>query len=300
MHSNIPNLFIIGAAKSGTTSLYSILARHPEVFMSKPKATRFFIKEKNYSKGLDWYLQTYFAGAEQFPIRGEATPSYLAQAERTAPRINETIPGEHTRFIAIFRNPVDRAYSHYWYNRNKKGGERMSFESALELEQQSKDMQEPYAGYYSRTRDYYKNGQYSHCLMEYFKYFKREQFLFLLFEDLFKEQFQATTARITGFLEIQNVSVGYTKENPSRKIGTRPIVKFVRKQRGLINLLKSMLPDPVQNILRDQYFRMISKPVSYPPIKTSTRKILLERYKSGIIELEKITGRDLSHWMNAG
>jgi len=300
MQSNIPNLFVIGAAKSGTTSLYSILMRHPEVFMSKPKATRFFISEKRYSNGLDWYLHTYFAGAEQYPIRGEATPSYLAQAYKSAPRIRETIPGDQTKFIAIFRNPVDRAYSHYWYNRNtKQGVENLSFEDALAMEETLEERSAISGKRYSRTQNYFKNGQYSLCLGEYFKYFKQDQFLFLLFEDLFKEQFHATAARLTEFLNIENVDMSYTKENQSRRVGTRPTVKFVRKQRGLMNFLKSFLPGSIQNVMRNQYLRMISKPVKYPPMKQETRKILLEKYEPGIIELEKIIGRDLSHWINA-
>lgn len=301
MQSNIPNLFVIGAAKSGTTSLYSILSRHPEVFMSRQKATRFFISDKKYSNGLDWYLQTYFAGAEQYTVRGEATPSYLAQAYKTAPRIRETITGEQTKFIAIFRNPIDRAYSHYWYNRNKKqGDENSSFEDALALEEKLEGRTEISGKRYSRTQNYFKNGQYSLCLGEYFKYFKQDQFLFLLFEDLFKEQFHATAARLTEFLHIENVNINYTKENQARKVGTRPTVKFVRKQRGLMSFLKSYLPSSIQNMMRNQYSKMISKPVKYSPMKQETRKMLLEKYEPGIIELEEIIGRDLSHWINAG
>jgi len=274
--------------------------KYPEIFMSHPKATRFFIKDKNYDRGLNWYLQTYFVGAEQYPIRGEATPSYLAQAEITAPRIKDTISENEVKFIAIFRNPVERAYSHYWYNRNKKAayGEDLSFKDALNLENKHDNGLDLRVQRYSRSRNYFKNGEYSRYLMEYFKYFRREQFLLLLTEDIHKEYFQSTSTQIATFLGIEDISINYIRENRSRKVGARPSVKFVRKQRRLMNFLKASLPMFMQNKLRDRYTKIISTPVRNPPMKLNTRKILLERYKPGIMELQEIIGRDLSSWMS--
>jgi hypothetical protein len=298
MRANIPNLFLLGAAKAGTTTLYSILRRHPAVFMTSPKATRFFSKHHIYEKGLDWYLDTYFAGAEAYRVRGEATPSYLAQAEIVAPRIKAATPGLDAKLVAIFREPVERAYSHYWYNRNKKGEEDLSFEDALALEQKwAKDSVWP-AGR-SHTGAYFRNGQYARCVREYLRYFKRDQFLFLLFEDLAAEHFQATAARLMEFLDIEPIGIAPTRENVSRKIGARPLVRFKRTQRGLMRLLKSMLPKPWQQELRDRYDRTISQPVAYPPMKIETRRMLLDLYRSDIRELQDIIGRDLSHWPSA-
>ena len=70
----MPNLFIIGAAKAGTTALYGYLAQHPKVFLSRVKEPLFFSREENYAKGLDWYEGAYFQGAEDYPVRVEVTP----------------------------------------------------------------------------------------------------------------------------------------------------------------------------------------------------------------------------------
>ena len=118
----LPNLFIIGAAKSGTTTLYSILNAHPEVYMSPEKSPRFFSKDDLYLKGLNWYASKYFSGSGNYPIRGEATPSYLALANLTAPRIQKAMVGKKIKFIVIFRDPTERAYSHYWFNMSKVRG----------------------------------------------------------------------------------------------------------------------------------------------------------------------------------
>jgi hypothetical protein len=297
MHPNLPNLFVIGAAKSGTTTLHSVLSRHPQVFMTNPKATRFFAKQQYYERGLEWYLKTYFAGAEEYPLRGEATPSYLT-SEKTAARIRETIPGDETRFIVIFRNPVDRAYSHYWYNRNtKRGGERISFERALQNEQDHTTAMGGPDPRHSRTLAYFHNGEYSRCLKEYLGFFEPRQFLFLLFEDIFRERFPGTVGRINEFLGIEDVAIPYVRENYSRKIAARPTVRFVRKHRSFVGWLKAALPGFAQIFLRQQYSRLKTKPVEYPPMRPETRRMLLEKYTPGIHELEQIIGRDLSHWL---
>jgi len=176
---NLPNLFLIGAAKSGTTTLYSILSRYPEVFMSHKKSTGFFSNDKHYSKGLDRYVKTCFKGADQYPIRGEATPSYLTSKEMPH-RIRKHIPSEDLRFIVIFRNPVDRAYSHYWFNRNTKirPNEKVSFEEALLREEQWVSGNLVPGPEHSRTQYYFQNGQYCYWLKEYLNVFDEKQFLF--------------------------------------------------------------------------------------------------------------------------
>lgn len=298
MNTNIPNLFVIGAAKSGTTTLYSILSQHPQVFMSRQKSTGFWGKDFHYNKGLNWYLQTYFTGAEQYKVRGEATPSYLAKAHTTAPRMKTLENSNQLKFIAIFRNPVDRAYSHYWYNVNKKnwGHENLSFEKAIEFEQQRASNSNSLGIEVSRTRNYINNGQYSLHVTEFFKYFKREQFLFLLLEDLSEKHFEKTSNRIFEFINVEKIPVEYRKENPSRKVGKRLSVRFINKHHGLADFLKNKMPKNLTAFIRSYFVKKISTPVKYPPMKANTRSMLLEKYLPEIDELEGITGRDLSHW----
>jgi hypothetical protein len=98
-------------------------------------------------------------------------------------------------------------------------------------------------------------------------------------------------------MNIGDAPTSYTKENQSRKVGSRPSVKFVRKQRGFMSLLKAILPSSIQDLLRNRYAKMISQPVKYHPITSETKIKLLERYKPGIMELQNVMNRDLSHWM---
>jgi hypothetical protein len=71
---NRPNLFIVGAMRSGTTSLHAYLGLHPEIFMSVPKEPSYFVKEMNLAKGQEWYLGL-FAAAGKAKVIGESSAS---------------------------------------------------------------------------------------------------------------------------------------------------------------------------------------------------------------------------------
>ena len=133
--SLLPNFFLIGAAKAGTTTLHDVLRQHPQIFCSQVKETGFFITEDRWSKGVEWYQQTHFSRAAGYPKRSESTAVYLLFSEVVAPRIHD-IYGKHPlQFLAILRDPVKRAYSHYW-QRIHTGLETLPFEEALEKEEQ--------------------------------------------------------------------------------------------------------------------------------------------------------------------
>ena len=132
----LPNFLIIGAGKSGTTSLFRYLAQHPEVYMSPAKEPSYFKqpgglqgRERKHVRTLEEYTAC-FEGATDEKAIGEATPAYLTSAD-AARQIRETIPD--ARLIAILRQPADRAFSAYsmWIS---KGHEPLSFADAIVAE----------------------------------------------------------------------------------------------------------------------------------------------------------------------
>src|SRR4051812_3312851 len=106
----LPNLIVIGAKKSGTTSLYVYLDAHPEISMTRDKELNFFVEERNWSRGLGWYGEQFDAGA---PVRGEASPYYTALPHhRGVPeRMASVIPD--ARLVYMVRDPIARLLSHY-------------------------------------------------------------------------------------------------------------------------------------------------------------------------------------------
>jgi hypothetical protein len=110
-----PNLFIIGAMKSGTTSLHEYLNTHPQIAMSTWKEPAFFVEELTLRRGEDWYL-TLFENDERYRFLGESSTHYtrLPVFQGVAERLHRFNPD--ARLIYIMRNPFERVVSHYWHN----------------------------------------------------------------------------------------------------------------------------------------------------------------------------------------
>src|SRR5581483_219506 len=115
---------IVGVHRSGTSSLWRWLSAHPSVFMSADKELEFF--SYRYNLGLEWYSQQFAAGAGA-PARGEASPSYVSD-DSFMRRLVDDVPGVRT--VLCVRNPIDRAVSHYTYQRSL-GYERRPVEEAF-------------------------------------------------------------------------------------------------------------------------------------------------------------------------
>jgi hypothetical protein len=123
----LPTFVVIGAMKAGTTTLWSQLDRHPEIFVCRPKEPQFF--SLHWDRGLGWY-EDLFAPAGDALARGEASTTYTslpAHAE-TVDRMADTIPD--ARLIYVVRDPVDRMRSH-WLHRVHEGQETRPIERAL-------------------------------------------------------------------------------------------------------------------------------------------------------------------------
>lgn len=112
MDERTPNFFIIGAPKAGTTFVHHALGLVPEVYMSAVKEPGYFTSARDQARGLDYYLDAYFARAAGHPLRGESTPWYLYSSvalDRIAAMSSTTPP----RFLVLVRRPSDRALSMY-------------------------------------------------------------------------------------------------------------------------------------------------------------------------------------------
>ena len=211
-----PNFLVIGAQKSGTTALHAYLGAHPAVFCTSRKEVHYF--SLMYPLGERWYLS-------HFPLRvitrplavGEATPAYLFDP-RSPARVRAFDPG--MKLVAVLRDPVERAYSHYWMERETRD-ETHSFEDALEWEQREvvPELERWIADpeYESRLplfgRSYVSRGLYVEQLERWLELFPREQLLVFTSDELIAEP-ATTLAKVATFLGAPPVApVSFPREN---------------------------------------------------------------------------------------
>lgn len=199
----LPNFFILGAGRCGTTSLYEMLDQHPDIFVSHPKEPAFFTApSRTIANPIDY--ADLFAGAAE-PRRGEASHAYLSDP-RAAGALHAYFP--RARFVAIFRDPVSRALSLYGWNVAAGHEYASSFERALGAEERRFR-----SGRFARTCPqyfwnfmYYRSGLYGQQVARYLDLFDRSQFLFLSLAEL-KQSPVASIRRIHEFLGIEPMDV---------------------------------------------------------------------------------------------
>jgi len=189
-----PNFAIIGAQKSGTTSLYDFVTRHPNIASARKKEIHFF-SSSLYGFGLMWYRSNFPTRISRYYYKkngkkllvGEATPYYLFHP-LVPERMKRVLPD--IKLIAILRNPVDRTYSHYNFAL-RQNRESLSFEEALDAEgdrmggHRERIIQDPnFDDFEFKTHSYLSRSIYVDQLSHWFKYYDRSRFLIVSSEDL--------------------------------------------------------------------------------------------------------------------
>jgi hypothetical protein len=292
----LPNLLIIGAAKAGTTALYDYLAQHPQVFLSRVKEPMFFSREDYYARGLDWYEAEYFEGAEDYPVRAEATPHYLYWSEKVAPRIKEVYGERPVKFIASFREPVSRAYSWYW-NMVREGREDLDFDEALQVEE-DRLKQNRYELYQrgSMVYGYSAGSQYASLLQPYLELFSPENFLFVFQDDL-RSRENETCKEIFEFLGIEpSIQVNTSYSNPASMPRSRRLHKTLRQRSLFKEFIKAFIPMRARRSLKSKMMQVNLKETPYVPLDPQLAHQLRLSYRPEIEWLEKITSKELSSW----
>jgi len=200
---SLPSFVVIGAQKAGTTSLFRYLSEHPGVTPPRMKEIHFF--DLHWVRGVGWY-QAHFPlnlwGGP--PFTGEASPYYLFHP-RVPERMARILPG--ARVLALLRNPVDRALSHYHWE-VRYGNETLPFRRAMDRETEVLPGEtarlladDGYRSFLHQHASYLSRGHYADQLSRWFDHFPPEQFLVLKAEDLFARP-GPTMVRVQEFLDL--------------------------------------------------------------------------------------------------
>lgn len=293
VHEGLPSFFLLGAAKAGTTSLYSYLKQHSEVCLSSVKEPHFFDHEPTFDHGLDWYLDRYFSHCGVGQMRGEATPMlHLPQLAGSRMRKAYGCNARDLRFVIVLRDPVERAWSHY-LNRCRLVTEPMDFETAMSLENERlAENPGDWCGYYT-------DGLYADQLEAWFGLFEREQFCVFLHEDL-KNSPHEVMEKLCGFLSI-NDSYQFTtnfRSNVASRPRSRYLMRVVSRPPGFVRFATSrLLQQPTRKRIRATLRKWLSEPYNVKPqLDPRIASALRAEYQLDIQRLEALIDRDLSNW----
>jgi hypothetical protein len=277
----------VGAAKSGTTSLYRDLAQHPAIYMAPMKEPHYF---SQIQPSVSWepffphvrdereYLAL-FRGASTEELLGEASTSYLWDAE-AAERIKRAVP--EARILVILRDPVERAYSHYW-NDVREGLEKRSFEEALAEERERSGR-----GGWGVTSLYLDCGRYADQVGRYLDRFGeavRVDFL----EDYVSDK-ASTVAGIYSFLGLGEMASEAAQQQmnaislPRNRLG-----RAMFGSGAVRRLARATLPRSVRSRLRGA----LLEEADPPPMEPATRALLTETFRPDAARLSALLGKPL-------
>lgn len=302
----MPNFIMIGAGKSGTTSLAHYLSKHPDVFVSKPKEPRFFAyagRTPDFRGPRDSRLvclheqndyERLFDETGDAKAIGEASTWYLTSSEAPA-NIKRLAP--EARLIAVLRNPVERAFSHWMHLMREQIEPIDDFQAACAAEPGR------IAANWSPHWHYVRQSRYFEGLKRYFDLFDRRQIGVFLYED-----FQADPHRVVDDIcELLGVTSGLDFDAGERlNVGGLPRVKWL--QRYLDNslwggedpfrLAKKLVPTAAKRAVKQRLTEAnLTKPID---LTDEARAELLDMLRPDIDKLETLIGRDLSAWKDGG
>lgn len=231
----LPNLLVIGAMKAGSTSLHDYLNLHPEIFMSEVKEIDYFIKEKNYSKGLDWYKSN-------FPVksryRGESSINYSKKHNLAGvpERILRDL-GKNIKLIYIVRDPVDRFQSNFTDSKTY-GDIPSSYSINQFIEEGIED------------NPFVKTSSYYFQIKDYLALFDKENFYFLKAEDL-KSNPQKEMDKLYQFLGLNSIPVKEIKRNQSVKKAYYNTAFVAFNENYFVNKIKAVFPKPLLYYIKE-------------------------------------------------
>lgn len=302
----LPDFFIAGVPKAGTTALYAALTRHPDLFLPTVKEPKFFLSEGPPPRhGGPGDIQTYgehvwrrdgyeelFAPAPPGRLRGEATPFYLYDRDAQA-RMHRLVPD--ARLILLLRDPVDRAHSN-WAHLWAAGLEPESdFLAACAAEPRRR------AAGWAAFWHYLELGRYGNQLEHLYRLFPREQVLLLRYRDL-RDSPTETLDRVCRFL---GVAAGLIHEVPAENV--RPYPAHTPANDALRAVLRfgghigHRFPVPVREAARNPLLALLHRnPGRRPKLTPQQRAVVLPHFVDDIGLLERVTGGDYADWRSAG
>jgi len=297
---NIPNTFIIGAPKCGTTSMAHYLSQHSQVYMSHIKEPHYFIREdmpnlNTFSEST--YLELFSYANDKHKVIMEASVWYL-YGKNAAKLIKKFNP--NSKLIVMLRRPDEMVYSMHSQNYVSRNDDIVDFETAWKLCSERKQGR----NVFKQCKDnkllaYDEIANYASQLENIYNYFPREQVKVIFYDD-FKDNVEREFLSVQKFLELNEqrlTDYGIVNRNTTLKnelfanIITKPpsfILRFSKIVKKIFRIKKIGL----RNKLKDLNQRAVQR----VPLSKELRIKLIKNYEVEVAKLSSLTGRDLSSW----
>jgi hypothetical protein len=299
----LPNFLIIGAAKSGTSALYTYLRQHPSIFMSENKEPNFFAfggQKVNFSGPGDEGInrrsitrlaiyESLFAKAKYENAIGEASTIYLYHPEAPS-QIKHYVP--KAKLIAILRNPVDRAYSAFLHTRRDGREPETDFSVALLAEYDRINAGWAHLWHYTRM------GFYSVQIERYLNYFPRTSMAIYTYDE-FKSNPDTLLGEVFSFLEVDpyvktNTTARYNVSGSTR---VHWLQKWITQPHRTKDFLKPLFPSQIRERIRVYLMTANIRPDKPEPMTSEVRRHLYALFREDILRLQDLIEKDLSKWL---
>ena len=293
----LPNLLIVGAAKSGTTSLHNYLKQHPDIFMTDHKEPHFLINNEigvnRIPNGISKYKDylTLFKDAKNYQYRGESSAMYLQFPEISIKNIKKHLDDD-VRIIIMLRNPIERAFSGYQHVKRYNMLEKLEFSEAIDVCENR---------YFTNTNctpasRYLNIGLYYNMVKKFQENFGNRTHV-IMYDD-FIDDTQKELSNVFNFLDLKGISID---TNQKFMVGgwqwkSMFFKNLFTKKGWMSKFIRFIFPfNRLRRSLRRHLISLFSSPVE--AMDNITKSKLQDFYYNDIISLSKLLDRNLKSWL---
>lgn len=270
----LPNLIVIGAQKCGTSGLHYYLSLHPEISVSTPKELNFFIGERNWPLGLDWYRSHFDSNAR---VRSEASPNYSAYPQHVdvPERMHSVVPD--AKLLYMVRDPIARIAAH-WVHNYAKHREKGDLRTTL---------MHPNTSYLTRSHYYAQ-------LQRFLRLYPREQLLVIEQEEL-RSRRDETLRRVFEFVDVDpgfsHPGFAAERHRTSRKRRATPLTRLV----GRFDTKTGRVPAARFRAAVGSVIPF-GRSIEVPDVRAALPAEALRSLREDAERLRELTGLELAGW----